>query len=70
MAGVLAHDICQVELAGVADGRAVDDAVAAALRLPTSGRSSSGDDQLAADVETGGIGIDTRQIAETLAFRT
>jgi predicted ATPase/DNA-binding SARP family transcriptional activator len=41
MAGVFAHDICLVELAGVADGRAVDDAVAAALRLPTSGSSSS-----------------------------
>jgi hypothetical protein len=41
MAGVLAHDICLVELAGVSDGKAVDDAVAAALRLPTSGRSSS-----------------------------
>jgi predicted ATPase len=41
MAGVFAHDICLVELAGVADGRAVDDAVAAARRLPTSGRSSS-----------------------------
>jgi predicted ATPase/DNA-binding SARP family transcriptional activator len=42
MAGVLAHDICLVELAGVADGKSVDDAVAAALRLPTSsGRSST-----------------------------
>jgi predicted ATPase/DNA-binding SARP family transcriptional activator len=41
LAGVFAHDICLVELAGVADGRAVDDAVAAALRLPTSDRSSS-----------------------------
>ena len=41
MAGVFAHDICFVELAGVADGSAVDDAVAAALRLPTNiGRSS------------------------------
>ena len=43
MAGVFAHDICLVELAGVADGSAVDDAVAAALRLPTNtGRSSTG----------------------------
>ncbi|MCL4250827.1 MAG: tetratricopeptide repeat protein [Anaerolineae bacterium] len=43
MAGVLAQDICLVELAGVTDGNAVDDAVAAALRLPTStGRSSTG----------------------------
>jgi len=41
LAGTFAHDICLVELAGVADGRAVDDAVAAALRLPTSGRSST-----------------------------
>jgi predicted ATPase len=42
MAGVFAHDICFVELAGVADGSAVEDAVAAALRLPTySGRSST-----------------------------
>jgi predicted ATPase/DNA-binding SARP family transcriptional activator len=41
LAGVFAHDICLVELAGVADGKSVDDAVAAALRLPTSGRSSS-----------------------------
>ncbi|MCI0394921.1 MAG: tetratricopeptide repeat protein [Chloroflexi bacterium] len=42
MAGVFAHDICLVELAGVADGSAVDDAVAAALRLPTNtGRSST-----------------------------
>jgi predicted ATPase/DNA-binding SARP family transcriptional activator len=42
MAGVFAHNICFVELAGVADGRSVDDAVAAALRLPTnSSRSSS-----------------------------
>ena len=42
MAGVFAHDICFVELAGVADDRSVDDAVAAALRLPTnSGRSST-----------------------------
>jgi predicted ATPase/DNA-binding SARP family transcriptional activator len=41
MAGVFAHDMCLVELAGVADGKAVNDAVAAALRLPTSGRSSS-----------------------------
>src|SRR5512134_2212148 len=43
MAGVFAHDICFVELAGVADERSVDDAVAAALRLPTStGRSTIG----------------------------
>ena len=42
LAGVFAHDICLVELAGVADGRSVDDAVAAALRLPTNtGRSST-----------------------------
>ncbi|HEX5688862.1 MAG TPA: BTAD domain-containing putative transcriptional regulator [Roseiflexaceae bacterium] len=41
LAGVFAHEICLVELAGVADGKAVDDAVAAALRLPTSGRSSA-----------------------------
>src|SRR5574339_294242 len=42
MAGVFAHDICFVELAGIADERSVDDAVAAALRLPTStGRSST-----------------------------
>lgn len=43
MAGVFAHDICFVELAGVADERSVDDAVAAALHLPTNtGRSSTG----------------------------
>src|SRR5512134_3382522 len=43
MAGVFAHDICFVELAGVADERSVDDAVAAALRLPTNtGRSTIG----------------------------
>ncbi len=43
MAGVFAHDICFVKLAGVADGSAVDDAVAVALRLPTNtGRSSTG----------------------------
>ena len=42
LAGVFAHDICLVELAGVADERSVDDAVAAALRLPTNtGRSST-----------------------------
>jgi predicted ATPase/DNA-binding SARP family transcriptional activator len=42
MAGVFAYDICLVELAGVADGSAVDDTVAAALRLPTNtGRSST-----------------------------
>jgi predicted ATPase/DNA-binding SARP family transcriptional activator len=42
MAGVFAHDICLVELAGVTDERSVDDAVAAALHLPTTGRSSTG----------------------------
>jgi predicted ATPase/DNA-binding SARP family transcriptional activator len=43
MAGVFAHDICFVELAGVMDEKSVDDAVAAALRLPTgNGRSSTG----------------------------
>jgi predicted ATPase/DNA-binding SARP family transcriptional activator len=43
MAGVFAHDICFVELAGVTDEKSVDDAVAAALHLPTStGRSSTG----------------------------
>jgi predicted ATPase/DNA-binding SARP family transcriptional activator len=42
MSGVFAHDICFVELAGVADKSSVDDAVAAALQLPTStGRSST-----------------------------
>jgi predicted ATPase/DNA-binding SARP family transcriptional activator len=42
MAGVFAHDICFVELAGVTDENAVDDAVAATLHLPTSnGRSST-----------------------------
>jgi predicted ATPase/DNA-binding SARP family transcriptional activator len=42
MAGVFAHDMCFVELAGVADGRSVDDAVAAALHLPTgTGHSST-----------------------------
>lgn len=41
MAGVFAHDVCLVELVGVSDERAVDDAVAAALHLPASvGRSS------------------------------
>ncbi|MBZ0292556.1 MAG: hypothetical protein K8L99_08300 [Anaerolineae bacterium] len=41
MAGIFAHDICLVELAGVTDGNAMDDAVAAALHLPTNtGRSS------------------------------
>lgn len=41
MAGVFAHDICFVELAGVTDGNAIDDEVAATLRLPTNtGRSS------------------------------
>ncbi|HET7376213.1 MAG TPA: BTAD domain-containing putative transcriptional regulator, partial [Anaerolineae bacterium] len=43
MAGVFAHDICFVELTGVTDEKSVDDAVAAALRLPTNtGRSSTG----------------------------
>lgn len=41
MAGVFAHDICFVELSGVADERSVDDAVAAALRLPTNTSRSS-----------------------------
>ena len=42
LAGVFAHDVCLVELAGLVDGGSVDDAVAAALRLPTStGRSST-----------------------------
>ncbi len=42
MAGVFAHDICFVELAGITDERSVDDAVAAALHLQTnSGRSST-----------------------------
>ena len=41
MAGVFAHDICLVELAGVTDESSVDDAVAAALHLPTTGRSST-----------------------------
>lgn len=41
MAGVFAQDICLVELAGVTDERSVDDAVAAALHLPTTGRSST-----------------------------
>ena len=42
MAGVFAHEIGFVELAGVADGSAVEDAVAAVLQLPTnSGRSST-----------------------------
>jgi predicted ATPase/DNA-binding SARP family transcriptional activator len=43
LAGVFAHDICFVELSGTDDERSVDDAVAAALRLPTNnGRSSTG----------------------------
>jgi predicted ATPase/DNA-binding SARP family transcriptional activator len=43
MAGVFAHDICFVELSGVADEKSVDEAVAAALHLPANtGRSSSG----------------------------
>jgi predicted ATPase len=42
MAGVFAHDICLVELTGVAEERSVDDAVASALHLPTDiGRSST-----------------------------
>jgi predicted ATPase len=41
LADAFAHDICLVELAGVIDEKSVDDAVAAALRLPTSGRSST-----------------------------
>jgi predicted ATPase len=43
MVGVFAQDICFVELTGVTDEKSVDDAVAAALRLPTNaGRSSTG----------------------------
>lgn len=43
MAGVFAQDICFVELTGVTDEQSVDDAVAAALHLPTgTGRSSTG----------------------------
>jgi len=42
MAGVFAHDVCLVELAGVTDEKSVDDAAAAALHLPTTGRSSTG----------------------------
>jgi len=43
MAGVFAHDICFVELTGVTDEKSVDDAIAAALHLPTNtGRSSTG----------------------------
>ncbi len=42
MAGVFAQNICFVELAGVIDEKSVDDAVAAALHLPTTGRSSTG----------------------------
>jgi predicted ATPase len=42
LAGVFAHDICFVELTGVTDEKSVDDAVAAALHLPTNtGRSST-----------------------------
>src|SRR5215510_8966570 len=41
MAVVFAQNICFVELAGVTDERSVDDAVAAALHLPTTGRSST-----------------------------
>ena len=43
MAGVFAQDICFVELAGVVDERSVDDAVAAALHLPTNTSRSSTD---------------------------
>ncbi len=43
MAGVFAQNICFVELTGVTDEKSVDDAVAAALHLPTStGRSLTG----------------------------
>jgi predicted ATPase/DNA-binding SARP family transcriptional activator len=42
MAGVFAHDICFVELTGVRDEKSVDDAVAAALHLPTNTGSSTG----------------------------
>jgi predicted ATPase/DNA-binding SARP family transcriptional activator len=43
MAGVFAHEICFVELTGITDEKSVDDAVAAALHLPTGGgRSSTG----------------------------
>ncbi len=42
LAGVFASDICFIELVGVADERSVNDAVAAALHLPTNtGRSST-----------------------------
>ncbi|HEX9838404.1 MAG TPA: BTAD domain-containing putative transcriptional regulator [Anaerolineales bacterium] len=42
LAGVFAPDICFVELAGIGDEKSVDDAVAAALHLPTNtGRSST-----------------------------
>ncbi len=42
MAGDLAYEICLVELAGVTNESSVDDAVAAALRLPTNtGRSTT-----------------------------
>jgi predicted ATPase/DNA-binding SARP family transcriptional activator len=41
MAGVFAHDICFVELSGVADERSVDDAVVAALHLSTHAGHSS-----------------------------
>jgi predicted ATPase/DNA-binding SARP family transcriptional activator len=43
MAGAFTHTIYLVELAGVADERSVDDAVAAALRLPTTNSRSSSD---------------------------
>jgi predicted ATPase len=43
MAGVFAQDICFVELTGITDEKSVDDAVAAALHLPTgNGRTSTG----------------------------
>ncbi len=41
MAGVFAQEICFIELAGVAEGSSVDDAVAAALRLSTGSSRSS-----------------------------
>ena len=41
LASVFTHGICLVELAGVTDEKSVDDAVAATLRLPTTGRSST-----------------------------
>lgn len=41
MAGVFAHDICFVELAGITDESSVDDVVAAALHLQTRSCRSS-----------------------------